>query len=246
MLSQTLSQGQLRQGQGLATAPTVQTPAAKTHERDFQVHEMIAKHKKILASIKEQEKQWTVASNAGIFFDIMNETGDGKCSFRDLVLWVRRNYHELHRLPVLLHAFEATAGATMSSDVHVTRLQFPQLLSAILQASRVWVLFDCLASEKVASKGSEKLLSESRFAQGMTQLCDDMGADSIQEHWQRLCGLSIDQQHSVTFTVFCSWMTSLDHGTQQQMLAFCAQLHDNDARSDLPAVYVLFSPIVFA
>ncbi len=219
--------------------PIVQSKAAKTPECDFQVHEMHAKHKKILASIDEQEKQWTVASNANIFFDIMNETGDGKCAFRDLVLWIRRNHHELHRLPVLLHAFEATLGATMTSDAHVTRLQFPQLLSAILQAARVWVLFDSLASDKIESKGGDKTLSEGRFVQGLTQLCVAMDTNSIQELWHSLSGFSVDQQHSVTFRVFCSWMTKLDHHTQQQILAFCAQLHSDDANIDLPAVYVL-------
>jgi hypothetical protein len=126
------------------------------------VRETLGRHRGILAVIEEQEKQWSFGANVNVSFDIMDENGDNKCTFRDLALWIRRDYHQLHRLPVLLHAFEETVGHSVSPDSFISRLQFPALLSAVLRTSRAWVLFDSLADHHGLKDGDKTLSKQAR------------------------------------------------------------------------------------
>jgi len=79
----------------------------------------------MLETIEEQERLWGVEANASIAFDVMDENGANKCTFRDLAVWIRRNYTHLHHMPVLLHAFEETAAESMTADTCVLQI-FPQ------------------------------------------------------------------------------------------------------------------------
>lgn len=223
-------------------AHIVQPKAAATEESRFQLKEMAGKHRKMLWAIEEQEKQWSIPANSNISFDIMDENGDGKCTFRDLAMWVRRNHHELHRLPVLLHAFQDTIGTVMSSESFVSRERFPKLLTCILHAARAWVLFDCMAGNSHTSKGDGKVLSKECFVHALKQLCEDLHADDIDGQWQNLSECSSDTQAGVTFMAFCTWLSTCEHWQLQQMLNFCKEPRGKDDEIDPPAAYSIVKP----
>ena len=223
-------------------AHIVQPKATTAEESKCQLKEMAGKHRKMLWAIEEQEKHWGIPANSNISFDIMDENGDGKCTFRDLAMWVRRNHHELHRLPVLLHAFQDTIGTVMTSESFVSREQFPKLLSCILHSARAWVLFDCMAGNSHPSKGDGKVLSKECFVQGLKQLCEDLHADDIDGQWQDLSECCSDAQAGVTFMAFCTWLSACQHRQQQQMLNLCKEPRSKDDETDTPAAYSIAKP----
>jgi hypothetical protein len=220
-----------------------QPPANSTCESHVKAN--IAKHGKLLGVIKEQAKQWSFEANINVSFDIMDENGDNKCAFRELVLWIRHNYHELNRLPVLLHAFEDTVGHPMTPDSFVSKSQFSSLLGAILHTSRVWILFDSLVGEQHAVKHEDVVLSHELFVQGIQQLCSNLGKSAAEEHWSNLYVHSADG-HGVSFQRFCIWLKGCDESLQQQLLKLCTESSGKDTHAETSAVYSIAKPHILS
>jgi hypothetical protein len=238
--------------QHLAGAPLVQQsktfeqkqpPESSTSESHVKTN--IAKHRKLLGVIKEQAQQWAFEANINVSFDIMDENGNNKCTFRELVLWIRHNYHELNRLPVLLHAFEDTVGHPMTPDSFVSKSQFSALLSAILHTSRAWVLFDSLVGDAHAVKSEDVVLSHESFVKGVQQLCSSLSKSSIEEHWSNLYMHSADD-HGVSFKRFCIWLKGCDDSLQQQLLKSCTESNGKDSHAESSAVYSIVKPHILS
>jgi hypothetical protein len=253
LMSQNLAGNSILMPQNLAAAPLVEPsktidqkqPCASSTCESHVLKTNIAKHRKLLCVIKEQAQQWSFEANVNVSFDIMDENGDNKCAFRELVLWIRHNYHELNRLPVLLHAFEDTIGHPMAPDSFVLKSHFSALLGAILHSARVWVLFDSLIGDTHDAKSDHVVLSRESFVQGIQQLCSGTGKIVIEEHWDNLYVHSADQ-HGVSFKRFCVWLKGCDDSLQQQLLKPCTEFNSKVAHTESSAVYSIVKPHILS
>jgi hypothetical protein len=200
----------------------------------------------MLDTIEEQEGLWKVEANVKVAFDVMDENGLNKCTYRDLVMWIRRNYPHLHHLPVLLHAFEETAAEIMTPDSYVSKEQFSTLLHAILHTSRVWVLFDSMIGDKNSRKDENKVLSRESFVQGMQQLCEKMDMARIEEHWSELSDRPVGS-HGPFFRDFCNWLAGCTHNTQKQILSVSiVNRSGEDQHSDISAGFFTVKPHILS
>jgi hypothetical protein len=237
--------GEIDSALKISAVPVALQTASATAGYGSQAKKMLCKHGRVLAAIEEREKQWKIKENVSILFDIIDENDGEKCQFRDVVLWIRRDHHHLHRLPVLLHAYEDATGQPVVADSFITRPLFPALLSAILRASRVWVLFDCLVGDHPGLKDNDKALSKERFVCGLRELCGDVLALDLEQLWFGMSEVA-QEAHAVSFGAFCKWLTGCEQHVQQHILKCCVAPPTPSALADTPAAYCIVKPHILS